>query len=147
MPNALDSKRKRLRLGKYDTFAKLARERLAEEGHEPPSAYHPLLVFNASCTGTEAWDLTRFEQRVECWYRRIRHLPCDHHTEMWIHQETMRISRCRNSSEGNAPTRILPLLARLVHVKAKYVTSVLDSAYENGLSIDTGRRLTAQVFT
>ena len=174
----MNSQRKRLQLGTLDLAAKLARERLAE-GTITQSVYHPVLTSNVYCTGTELWDLSKFEERVEYWYRLTMYLRFNTsvvkmeddlwvHDEtmrikrkrgsvggntstfafnLWVHDETMRIERDRGSVGGNAPTRMNPLLARLVHVKAKFITALLDSAYENGLSIDTGKRLTAQVYT
>ena len=139
-----NSQRKRLQLGTLDLAAKIGRERLAEGNILP--VYHPVLTSNIYCTGTEAWDLSKFEERVEYWYRLTSKLPRDHSIVMWMHNETMRIRCHRNSDGGNAPTRMKPLLARIVHVKAKFVTSLLDSAYENGLSINTGRRLIAEVY-
>ena len=147
----MNSQRKRLQLGALDLAAKLARERLAE-GTITQSVYHPVLTSNVYCTGAEAWDLSKFEERVEYWYRLTMDLRFNTSVvkmkdDLWVHDETMRIKRDRGSVGGNAPTRMKPLLARLVHVKAKFITALLDSAYENGLSIDTGKRLTAQVYT
>ena len=126
------NQRQRFQLGPLDLVVKYARQKLAE-GTILPSAYHPVLTSN---------DSSGFEKRVDDWYRRITALQRgerDYSIITWIHNETMRIKCTR--SVGIIPTHLQPLWARVVHVKAKLVTSLLERAYENGLSIKTGKRL------